>query len=82
MYIIDADGVLRMPSNMSFVDAAAIPVQFATAFHCLYETGPLRPNTRVLIHAAAGGVGQAAIQVSTSIALSNYDRMNQTIVID
>jgi coronafacic acid polyketide synthase Cfa6 len=48
---------------MTFVDAAAIPVQFATAYHCLYETGAIRPSSRVLIHAAAGGVGQAAIQV-------------------
>lgn len=56
-------GCVKLPDSMSFTDGAAIPVQFGTAYHCLFETGSLRPGTRVLIHACAGGVGQCAVQL-------------------
>jgi NADPH:quinone reductase-like Zn-dependent oxidoreductase len=52
-----------MPDAMSFDDAAALPVNYVTAFHILFHVGQLRPFDRVLIHMASGGVGQAAIQL-------------------
>jgi synaptic vesicle membrane protein VAT-1 len=57
-------GTIKMPDDMSFTDAAAIPVNYATAYHALFHTGLLIKGSRVLIHAAAGGVGLAAMQLA------------------
>lgn len=53
--------VQKVEDNMSFVDAATIPVIYCTAYYSLFDLGHLTKNETVLIHAAAGGVGQAAI---------------------
>jgi NADPH2:quinone reductase len=53
-----------VPEGMSFEKAAAYPVQFLTAHNCLFEWGGLEDGERVLIHAAAGGVGSAAVQLA------------------
>ena len=45
---------------MSFLDAATVPLAFLTAWYALYDLGNLQRGDRVLIHAAAGGVGMAA----------------------
>jgi NADPH:quinone reductase-like Zn-dependent oxidoreductase len=52
-----------VPPGMSLEQAAALPVNYATAFHMLHHVGHLRPFDKVLIHMAAGGVGMAAIQL-------------------
>ena len=52
-----------IPEKLSFVEAAAIPVQWLTAWHMLVELGALRAGHKVLVHAAAGGVGTAALQI-------------------
>jgi NADPH2:quinone reductase len=59
----NAAQVIPIPDLMSYEDAAAMPVNFATAYHCLFNTGVLMPGDRVLIHACAGGVGLAAVQL-------------------
>jgi NADPH:quinone reductase-like Zn-dependent oxidoreductase len=51
-----------IPEQMSFEEAAAIPVNYATAYHMLFEVWRLRPGDRVLVHMAAGGVGTAVLQ--------------------
>jgi len=56
--------VLRMPASISFADAASIPVIFLTAYHMLKTLAPLRAGETVLIHAAASGVGTAAVQLA------------------
>jgi NADPH:quinone reductase-like Zn-dependent oxidoreductase len=43
-----------MPKDMTFEEGAAIPVNYITAYHMLFEFGNLRPNKSVLIHMAAG----------------------------
>jgi NADPH:quinone reductase-like Zn-dependent oxidoreductase len=53
-----------MPAKMTFDEAAAIPVVYLTAFHMLFWVGHLRPRDKLLIHAAAGGVGLAVIQLA------------------
>ncbi len=53
-----------MPDGMSFEQGAAFPVVYLTAYHMLYQVGCLRPGERVLIHAAAGGVGLASIELA------------------
>jgi len=56
--------VLRIPAALSFVQAAAVPVIFLTAYHMLKTLAPLRPGETVLVHAAASGVGTAAVQLA------------------
>jgi acyl transferase domain-containing protein/acyl carrier protein len=56
--------VVRKPTYLSFEEAATIPIAFLTAYYALYSLARLRPGERILIHAAAGGVGMAAIQLA------------------
>lgn len=58
-------GVAHMPEGMSFDDAASLPMIFSTAYVGLVDVAGLRPGQSVLIHAAAGGVGQAAIMLAS-----------------
>ncbi len=53
-----------MPNKMSFTDAAAISTVFSTAYYALISVAKIKAGDRVLIHAAAGGVGLAAIQIA------------------
>ncbi len=53
-----------LPERLSFAQGAAIPVNYATAWAALYGYGSLRAGERLLIHAAAGGVGIAATQLA------------------
>src|SRR5205823_12826394 len=55
--------VFPMPERMSFEEAAAIPVNYLTAVLMLRHFGNVQAGDRVLVHAAAGGVGMAAIQL-------------------
>lgn len=52
-----------LPTGLSFEKAAAIPVNYLTAWLMLVWLGCVREGDRVLVHAAAGGVGQAALQI-------------------
>ncbi len=61
---IDARFVVRKPDHISFEEAATIPITFLTAYYSLHHLGGMRAGDRVLIHAAAGGVGLAAIQLA------------------
>ncbi|KAJ5082078.1 type I iterative polyketide synthase [Penicillium argentinense] len=56
-----------IPDNMSFEVAATVPVVFATAYYALFDLGRLQEDERILIHAGAGGVGQAAIMLAQMI---------------
>jgi len=57
MVVVPAFEVLPIPKNLSFIDAAAIPVTFLTAYHMLKTLAPVRQGETVLIQAAASGVG-------------------------
>lgn len=61
---VDADMLLKLPNNMSFTKAAAIPEAFLTAFQALHQIAGLQKGETVLIHAGASGVGTAAIQLA------------------
>jgi len=54
----------KIPEGVSLEDAACVPVPFATADDCLFEFGHLVKGETALIHAGAGGVGIAAIQMA------------------
>ncbi len=54
----------HLPDGLGMNDAACIPVPYGTAHDCLFEFGRLQPGETALIHAGAGGVGIAAIQMA------------------
>ncbi|MGH8046426.1 MAG: thioester reductase domain-containing protein, partial [Chthoniobacterales bacterium] len=56
-----------IPESLTFEQAAGLPIVFATALHALENIGRLQRGERVLIHAATGGVGLAAIQIAREI---------------
>lgn len=60
----DASAVIRVPDNLSLNAAAGIPLVFATAYYSLVTIANLQAGESVLIHSGAGGIGQAAIQLS------------------
>ncbi|MET8830567.1 SDR family NAD(P)-dependent oxidoreductase, partial [Streptomyces sp. NPDC004608] len=62
--VADRRLVARMPEGWSFAQAAAVPVVFLTAYYGLVDLGRVRPGEKVLIHAGAGGVGMAALQLA------------------
>ncbi|MDX6741098.1 type I polyketide synthase [Actinocorallia sp. A-T 12471] len=62
--VTDARLLAPIPSGWSYAEAAAAPVAFLTAYHGLVDLGELKDGDRVLIHAATGGVGGAAVQLA------------------
>ncbi|CAG8897602.1 unnamed protein product [Penicillium egyptiacum] len=59
----------HIPLGVSFEEAAAIPIAYCTAYHCLVNEARLRTGDTVLIHSGAGGVGQAAIMLALHLIL-------------
>ncbi|NER24034.1 MAG: SDR family NAD(P)-dependent oxidoreductase, partial [Symploca sp. SIO1C2] len=59
--------VVCKPSQMSSTEAATIPLAFLTAYYGLVYLAQIQPGDRVLIHSAAGGVGQAAVQLAQMV---------------
>jgi NADPH:quinone reductase-like Zn-dependent oxidoreductase len=62
--VVAEEDAIALPDGLSFEQGAAIPVVYATAWAALLGYGSLREGERVLIHAAAGGVGIAATQIA------------------
>src|SRR6201997_1835492 len=56
--------VRRIPGELSFEEAATLPGVFMTAWHSVYNVARMRPGESILVHAGAGGVGMAAIQIA------------------
>lgn len=61
--VVPADQVTVLPDSVSLEAAAALPVNYLTAFHMLHHVGRVRAGDRVLVHMAAGGVGLAVLQL-------------------
>lgn len=75
---VPAGAVWALPDGLSVEEAAAVPIEFATAHDCLFEFGHLQAGETVLVQAGAGGVGLAAIQLAkaagaTVIATASSD---------
>ena len=64
LVVVPEEQALPMPERLSFEQGAAFPVNYGTAYAALVLMGSLREDCRVLIHAAAGGVGIAATQIA------------------
>jgi NADPH:quinone reductase-like Zn-dependent oxidoreductase len=56
-----------IPPGKGFEEAAAIPVNYLTAYHILFRTAHVQPGERVLVHMAAGGLGTAALQLCRTV---------------
>jgi synaptic vesicle membrane protein VAT-1 len=64
---VPAEQVAEIPGGASFEEAAAIPINYLTAYHLLFRIANVRPHERVLVHMAAGGVGTAALQLCRTV---------------
>lgn len=62
--VAPARALVRKPAGLSHVEAAALPLASMTAWQALVDTAAVQPGQRVLIHAAAGGVGHLAVQIA------------------
>jgi NADPH:quinone reductase-like Zn-dependent oxidoreductase len=76
-----ADSV-ALPDAVSFEQGAAVPVNYATAWAALHGYGSLRAGERVLIHAAAGGVGTAAVQFAKAAGAEVHGTASYDLVLD
>ena len=65
------------PTNVTFEDAASLPLVELTAWQALVETGKLAAHQRVLIHAGSGGVGSVAIQLARHLGATVFTTVGQ-----
>ncbi|MGH9509548.1 MAG: zinc-binding dehydrogenase [Terriglobales bacterium] len=70
--VVNAEQAFPIPDAMSFEEAAAIPVNYLTAWQSMFEMGNLRRGDRILITSAAGGVGVAAVQLARARGLITF----------
>ena len=62
--VVDAAQAIPLPATMSFEKGAALPIQVLSAYHLLHTAHHTKPGQVVLIHSAAGGVGNTAVQMA------------------
>ncbi|GAA2353437.1 hypothetical protein GCM10010376_90570 [Streptomyces violaceusniger] len=70
--VADARMVVRMPHGWTFPQAASVPAVFLTAYYALVELARVRAGEAVLVHAAAGGVGMAAVRLARHLGAEVY----------
>ncbi|WP_420000099.1 type I polyketide synthase [Streptomyces boninensis] len=70
--VVDHRMVAHMPAGWSFTEAAVVPIVFLTAYYGLVDLGRLQPGESVLVHAATGGVGTAAVQLAQHLGAEVY----------
>jgi synaptic vesicle membrane protein VAT-1 len=64
---VPSNQAFAIPAGKDFTEAAAIPVNYLTAYHILFRAATIRPGERVLVHMAAGGFGTAALQLCRTV---------------
>jgi myxalamid-type polyketide synthase MxaB len=70
--VVDANFVIAKPQHLSFTEAATIPTTFLTAYYGLHKLAQIKAGDSILIHAAAGGVGLAAVQIAQQASAEVY----------
>ncbi|MEV6618815.1 SDR family NAD(P)-dependent oxidoreductase [Streptomyces sp. NPDC051051] len=70
--VTDERMVVPVPTGWSFAEAATVPIVYLTAYYGLADLAALKPGESVLIHAAAGGVGSAAVQLARHFGAEVY----------
>ncbi|MFE9009471.1 SDR family NAD(P)-dependent oxidoreductase [Streptomyces sp. NPDC007875] len=76
--VADHRTLAPLPVGWTFAQGAAAPVAFLTAYYGLTDLGGVRPGDRVLIHAAAGGVGMAAVQIARHLGAEVFATAHPT----
>lgn len=76
-FVVNIDKVIRIPDELSFAEAACVPTVFMTAYYALYHLAKIKPGDKVLIHAAAGGVGQVSVQIAQAVGAEIYATASQ-----
>jgi NADPH:quinone reductase-like Zn-dependent oxidoreductase len=77
-YVASKQAVARKPANLSFEEAAAVPVAALTALEALRDYGKLDPGQRVLVNGASGGVGIFAVQLAKALGASHVTAVCST----
>jgi mycoketide-CoA synthase len=70
--ITDARLLMEIPAGWSYAEAATAPVVFTTAYYALTALADVKPGQRILVHAGAGGVGMAAVQLARHFGLEIF----------
>jgi len=78
LVITPIDAVFPKPKNLSFEQAAAIPVNYVTAYVLIVAMGSLKKGESILIHNAGGGVGLAAIDVARHVGAKSYGTASES----
>ena len=69
---VNAKFAIAKPEHLNYAEAATIPTTFLTAYYGLHYLAKIQPGDKILIHAAAGGVGQAAVQLAQQAGAEVY----------
>ncbi|MFO0581539.1 MAG: zinc-binding dehydrogenase [Anaeromyxobacter sp.] len=64
LHVVDADIVAPKPPNLTYLEAASLPLAGCTAWDAIVRLAQVRPGEDVLVHAGAGGVGSIAVQLA------------------
>ena len=75
--LVREDAVALKPTNLTFEEAASLPLVALTAWQALVEIGKLAANQKVLIHAGSGGVGSVAIQLAHHLGATVFTTVGQ-----
>ncbi|WP_375537937.1 type I polyketide synthase, partial [Streptomyces sp. Amel2xB2] len=81
--VVDERYLVRMPRDWSWEEAASVPLVFLTAHYALQDLAGVRAGEKVLVHAASGGVGMAAVQLARHLGAEVFatasDGKRQTV---
>ena len=78
--VVPVEKLVKVPSNISFEQAATSMIQGLTAHYLVHTCYPVGPETKVLVHAAAGGTGSLICQVAKNAGNDNRKIIEQSFL--